>query len=252
MLKLLKNHETLAVAFLTAILYVGSYFYERGSAIYYGIPPELITITPSAMISMVVTSFIFVVILFFVCNVVIKLMLRWTKSERLIKCAILSPVLLFWLAIGYLNNDLSYKGIASSFLIYFALCLAIIVLGSNKLDSNQDKNNQFTTNSIDSQASKTFSKKAYDFSGLIFWMGFIYLLSTHSLGKNSAEKQNSYDGFISNGENFAIVKIYGDAFIAKKIRDGKFSDGIYIFKTDDFKKISINKINLNHSSKSEM
>lgn len=252
MLKLFKNHETITVAVLTAMLYVGSYFYERGSAIYFGIPPELITITPSIMISMVIAFFIFAIILFFSCDFIISMMLKWTKSEKLIKCAVLLPVLLFWLSISYLNNDLSYRNILTSLLLYGILCLCIIVLSpkplGNKKEDNEKKEHE-ENNSSDTSSSTIFSKKTYNFSGLIFWIGFIFLISTHSLGRNIAENANSYNGFDFNNEKYVIVKIYGDAYIAKKNNNGKLNDGIYIFKSDDFKSINIHKITLHGSGK---
>lgn len=249
MLKLFKNHETITVALLTAMLYVGSYFYERGSAIYFGIPSELITITPSTMISMVIASFVFAIILFFSCNFIISLMLKWTNSEKLIKCAVLLPGLLFWLAISYLNNDLNHKNILTSLLLYGILCLSIIVLSSKPPENKEEDKTHEKNNSPDTSARTSLSKKIYDFSGLTFWVGFVFLISTHSLGRNIAENANSYNGFDFNNENYVIAKIYGDAYIAKKIKNGKLNDGIYIFKSDDFKSINIHKITLRGSGK---
>lgn len=45
--------ETLIVALATALCYTGAYVYERGFAVYFGIPTELISVTPGSIITTV-------------------------------------------------------------------------------------------------------------------------------------------------------------------------------------------------------
>ncbi|EHN8799903.1 TPA: hypothetical protein QH250_001714 [Enterobacter asburiae] len=44
------KNETLIVALGTALCYTGAYAYERGFCLFFGIPTELITVTPASII----------------------------------------------------------------------------------------------------------------------------------------------------------------------------------------------------------
>lgn len=45
--------ETILVALATALCYTGAYAYERGFSLYFGIPTELISVTPASIITTV-------------------------------------------------------------------------------------------------------------------------------------------------------------------------------------------------------
>ena len=58
-------------------------------------------------------------------------------------------------------------------------------------------------------------------------------------GIYSATQQTSFDTFVLKKDEYAILRIYGDNIVTKKIINKKMSNGIYIFKTDDFKEVQI-------------
>ncbi len=60
-----------------------------------------------------------------------------------------------------------------------------------------------------------------------------------SCGTYSARLQVSFVTFTLKNNEYAILRIYGENIITKQIVDNKMSDGIYVFKTDDFKGIEI-------------
>lgn len=58
-------------------------------------------------------------------------------------------------------------------------------------------------------------------------------------GVYSARLEVSFNTFKLKNNEYAILRIYGENIITKKVADKKMSDGIYISKTDDFNGIEI-------------
>lgn len=235
----LKKHETLSVALITVILYAGSYFYERGSAIYFGVPKELISITPASMISMAISTFLLATVLFFASNLIVSLIIKRTKSVLLIKCSVLFAGVIFWFLISYLNNDLTTQNIVTTFVLYVLICICVHFTQASP--SNQDPITTDGDVSSKPQNRKGITNQLHDYSGVLFWVGIVFLISTHSLGRSSAANQNRFDGFVINKDKYVIAKIYGENYIVKKVVNGNLDDGVYIFKSEDFKNINIHE-----------
>lgn len=241
MLKTLKKSEAILIALITAILYSGSYFYERGSAVYYGIPTDLISISPASITIMVITVFTFITYVYFFSSFIIIVATRKTQNRFLLLYSIFSPVIIFWIGITFLNGELTWRNAIKSEIFHIVLTLILLMgskhpqrKGSLDVEQNSSKHNN---NSIFTNIDNT--------AAIIFFLALAFSLATHGLGKYIANISDKYDGFTIKNEHYAIVKIYGDNFIVKKISDGKLTHGIQIFDKADLKNITIEKVSLN-------
>ncbi|HBV4375692.1 TPA: hypothetical protein MDY08_005129 [Klebsiella pneumoniae] len=61
--------ETLIVALATALCYTGAYIYERGFSVYFGIPTELISVTPGSIITTVSLFLAFIMALYMMSTI---------------------------------------------------------------------------------------------------------------------------------------------------------------------------------------
>ena len=240
MLNNFRKHETLSVAFVTVMAYAGSYFYERGGAIYFGVPTDLISITPASMIAMAISTFVLAMVLFFFSDFIVSVMIKKTKSVLLIKCAVLFSGVIFWFLIGYLNNDLTIVNVVTTLVVYVFICICMRFMQATP--SKQDPTAKDGDLSPKPKSSKSLTNQLHDYSSVLFWVGVVFLLSTHSLGRSSAANQNRFDGFSINKDKYVIAKVYGENYIVKKVVNGYLDDGVYIFKSEDFKSINIHKI----------
>lgn len=237
-----KKHETLSVAFITVIAYAGSYFYERGSAIYFGVPTDLISITPASMIAMAISTFVLATVFFFASDFIVSVIIKKTKSVLLMKCAVLFSGVIFWFLIGYLNNDLTIVNVVTTFVVYVFICIYMRFMQTTP--SKQDPTTKDDDLSPKPNGSKSLTNQLHDYSSVLFWVGIVFVLSTHSLGRSSAANQNRFDGFAINKDKYVIAKIYGENYIVKKVVNGHLDDGVYILKSEDFKSVNIHKISL--------
>lgn len=239
MLKLIKKSEAILIALITAILYSGSYFYERGSAIYYGIPTDLISISPASITIMVITVFIFIFYVYIFSSAIISITARKTKNRFLLIYAIFSPVIIFWIGITFLNGELTWKSAIKTEVFHIVITY-ILFVGSKDPMEEEKKGLKQNNNGIIANIE--------NMGPIIFFLAFAFSLTTIGLGKYMASSNNEYDGFTINNRHYAIVKIYGDNFIIKNISDGKLIDGIQIFDKADLKNITIGKIRLTDTS----
>ncbi|EIV6705552.1 TPA: hypothetical protein ACS3VG_004544 [Klebsiella aerogenes] len=226
--------ETLIVALATALCYTGAYVYERGFAVYFGIPTELISVTPGSIITTVslFVGFLFLVYILSTFPVLIS-QSKKIRNNFIIITLSLSPVwilfnLIFFLISGF--KTLNFSIVTMGFLL---LCGSIFL--SKKQLNNRPKLYSLETskgifNSIDNAA------------GLIFWFSFTFFSIISGMGTFIARTTDNFSTFTYKNENYKLIKSYGDNIIAIKETAKKNEDGVYIFKAEDLKETLINKV----------
>lgn len=231
MLDYIKKHETLTVAILTASCYVTAYLFECGYNNFFSIPNELISISVGSMISTTISLFIASVVAFFGCTFPYVVI---TRHFGYYKITVIASLVASFITFIVLNTFL-ISGITKGTLIKALLAWFIITLIIFSRYGDDDANNF-------SIAYPTISK-IHDLSGSIFWLGLAYIIFVTSCGTYIARQKTIFHTFSSDNTKYVIINIYGDNFIAKKIKDNKPSGEIFIFRPEDFKKKSITTYN---------
>ncbi|MHA6635523.1 hypothetical protein ACX3OY_17220 [Citrobacter farmeri] len=144
----LKN-ETLIVALATALCYTGAYAYERGFCLFFGIPTELITVTPGSIITTVFLFAAFLMTLYIASSLPVLIASKKDlKNKYIISILILSPVWIifnsiFLLASGFKLLTFSIITVAYLFLSIGATMSATDPLNHNKISAEQKPHSFF-------------------------------------------------------------------------------------------------------------
>ena len=228
MLSYLKKSDGLTVAVLTASCYVAAYFFETGYARQSGIPIELISISLGNIISTSIFLFFATVIAFFACTFPYIITTRILGKYKLaIVSSFIFSLAIFALLNIYLLGELTKSVIIKTICAWIIFSLLFY----------------FMINDMENEAppkhTKPLSTKIHDVTGIFFWLFFPCAFFIMSCGVYSARLEVSFDTFTLKNNEYAILRIYGENIITKRVVDKKMSDGIYIFKTDDFKGIEI-------------
>ncbi|EQA7375959.1 TPA: hypothetical protein ACSQ42_000858 [Klebsiella aerogenes] len=228
MLSYLKKSDGLTVAILTASCYVAAYFFEAGYARQSGIPIELISISLGNIISTSIFLFFATVIAFFACTFPYIVTTRILgKYQLAVVSSFIFSLAIFALLNIYLLGELTKGVLIKTLSAWIAFSLLFYFMRSEKKNESPSKH------------IKPLSEKIHDITGMFFWLFFPCAFFIMSCGTYSARLQVSFDAFTLKNNEYAILRIYGENIITKQIVDNKMSDGIYIFKTDDFKGIEI-------------
>lgn len=228
MLSYLRKSDGLTVALLTASCYVAAYFFEVGYARHVGIPVEIISISLGNIVSTSIFLFFATVIAFFACTFPYIIIARnFGKHKIAVLSSFVLSLVIFALLNIYLLGELT-KGIIIKAICSWLFLTFVFYLLIN--DGNK---------TVDSEKPKPLFNKIYDITGLIFWLFFPCAFFIMNCGIYSATQQTSFDTFVLKKDEYAILRIYGDNIVTKKIINKKMSNGIYIFKTDDFKEVQI-------------
>lgn len=230
MINYFKKNDGLTVALLTASCYVAAYFFEAGYARYAGIPIELISISLGNIVSTSIFLFFATVVVYIVCTSPYIIITRKFGNYKLaIVSSFIFSLVIFSLINIYLVGELT-QGV-----IIKALCAWIILTFLFYFIINEKKD------TIPSASEKPLYEKINDVTGKFFWLSIPCVFFILNCGTYSARLQDSFDTFTLKNNKYAILKIYGENIIAKRIVDKNKSNGIYIFKTDDFKDVEIIK-----------
>lgn len=231
MFDLIKKSEALTVAILTASCYVTAYLFECGYNNFFSIPNELISISVGEIISTTISLFVASVIAFFGCTFPYVVI---TRHFGYYKITVIASLIASFITFILLNIFL-ISGITRETLIKASLAWIIITLVMFFCYNDNDDNNF-------SMAYPTISK-IHDVSGSIFWLGLAYIIFVSSCGTYIARQKTIFHTFTSDNTKYAIINIYGDNFIAKKLKNNKPSGDIFIFRPEDFKKKPITTYN---------
>lgn len=226
MLSYLKKSDGLTVAILTASCYVAAYFFEIGYARQSGIPIELISL--GNIISTSIFLFFATSIAFFVCTFPYIVTTRTLGKYKLaVMSSFIFSLAIFALLNIYLLGELTKGVLIKTLSAWIAFTLLFYFMMNEKKNGPPSKH------------IKPLSEKIHDITGVFFWLFFPCVFFIMNCGVYSARLQVSFDTFTLKNNEYAILRIYGENIITKQIFDKKMSDGIYIFKTDDFKGIEI-------------
>lgn len=228
MLSYLKKSDGLTVAILTASCYVAAYFFEAGYARQSGIPIELISISLGNIVSTSIFLFFATTIAFFACTFPYILITRnFGENKLAVVSSFIFSLAIFALLNIYLLGELT-KGAIIKTLIAWMVFTFLFYFLINGMESDSPSKN-----------TKPLSNKIYDVTGTFFWLFFPCAFFIMSCGVYSARLEVSFNTFKLKNNEYAILRIYGENIITKRVVDNKMSDGIFIFKTDDFNGIEI-------------
>ncbi|EGQ5322134.1 TPA: hypothetical protein ONC27_002892 [Enterobacter asburiae] len=98
------KNETLIVALGTALCYTGAYAYERGFCLFFGIPTELITVTPASIIYTVFLFAAFLMTLYMASSFPVLIASKKNlKNKHITSILTLSPIWIIFNLIFFLN-----------------------------------------------------------------------------------------------------------------------------------------------------
>lgn len=230
----LLKKDTLIVALATALCYTGAYIYERGFSLYFGIPTELISVTPGSIIT---TVFLFVGFLFLVYMAstfpVLISQSKRINNKYIINILILSPIWILFNLIFFLMSGLKILNFSMVTAAFLFLCISI-TMGSTKIINHAQSNSFETPKGIFKNIDNAF--------GLIFWFSMIFFATISGMGTFIARTTDNFNTFTYQNENYKLIKNYGDNIIAIKDNDKENTNGVYLFKVEDLKEIRINKV----------
>lgn len=232
----LLKKDTLIVALVTALCYTGAYIYERGFSLYFGIPTELISVTPGSIIT---TVFLFVGFLFLVYMAstfpVLISQSKKINNKYIINILILSPIWIIFNLIFFLMSGFKIFNLSIVTTAYLFLCISI-TLGSKDVISHTQSNSV--------EIPKGIFKNIDNAAGLILWLSMIFFATISGMGTFIARTTDNFNTFTYKNENYKLIKNYGDNIIAIKEVDKQNTNGVYLFKAEDLKEIRINKVKI--------
>ncbi|MGX4989624.1 hypothetical protein [Enterobacter kobei] len=223
-MKTLIKNETLVVALATALCYTGAYAYERGFSLFFGIPTELIAVTPSSIITTVSLFAVFLMTLYMASSLPIQIAKRENlKNKYVITILTLSPIwivfnLIFFLSSGF--NLLTFLIITIGYILLSVSVTLSATESLNKNTSNTDPKNSFLA-------------KMDDATAFVFWFCFLFFAITSGMGTFIARTTDNFHEFTYKSEKYKLIKNYGENIIAVKSKDNSKAKGVYIFKPED-------------------
>lgn len=228
----IRNNEAIAVAILSTIAYVASYIFEYGYANFYGIPKELISISLGNIITMSMTLFLASYIFFILCSIPILIMGRCFKNIYL--SVTLPRALSFFIFVTlilYLNGAASYTNLKQTFYIIAAMFGMASLMFSLKEKEKEKEETPEKKTSLFNIVDTTLSS--------LFIAGAAILIFILSCGTFIARTTLPLGIIELNGNEYSIIRIYGENFIALKTppssQTKNTKNNIYIFKSEDFK-----------------
>lgn len=228
------NNETLIVALVTALCYTGAYAYERGFCLFFGIPTELITVTPGSIITTVFLFAAFLMTLYIASSLPVLIASKKNlKNKYIISILILSPVWIIFNSIFLLASG--FKPLTFSIITVAYIFLSIGATMSTKDSLNHNKI------SAEQKPLSIFSRIDNAFA-FIFWFSFLFFAITSGMGTFVARTTDNFHEFTYKNEKYKLVKSYGDNIITLKSMDANKSKGVYIFKTEDLIGTRLNQL----------
>ncbi|OAT78153.1 hypothetical protein A9B99_18620 [Mangrovibacter phragmitis] len=222
----IKTHETFTVATITALCYAGSYAYERGFSIYFGIPTEFITVTPNSIVTSAILFITFCMSFYILSSFLIKISEKIGNNNiHIYGMIVLSPLILFVYIVLSLINALSLTIFLTSTILYILMVMSITltIKKSTEINVNTDVTDKSAFSKID------------NFITSIFWLAIIFFIITSSTGNFIARTTDSFNVFQYNNEEYRIIKTYGDNVITQKINKDIKPKGVFVFTTEDLK-----------------
>ncbi|HDR2753145.1 TPA: hypothetical protein QCJ76_001713 [Enterobacter asburiae] len=229
----LKN-ETLIVALGTALCYTGAYAYERGFCLFFGIPTELITVTPGSIITTVCLFATFLMALYMASSLPVLIASKKNlKNKHIISILTLSPVWVIFNLIFFLTSGFKLLTFSIITVAYLFLSIGVTMSATESLNQNKT-NDEHNTPSIFSKIDNAFA--------FIFWFSFLFFAITNGMGTFVARTTDNFHEFTFKNEKYKLLKSYGDNIIALKSKDTNKSKGVYIFKSEDLIETRLNQV----------
>ncbi|HHX4024655.1 TPA: hypothetical protein ACU917_005793 [Klebsiella michiganensis] len=228
----LLKKETLIVALATALCYTGAYIYERGFSVYFGIPTELISVTPGSIITTVSLFIAFIMALYMISTIPIVISnSKKIKNKYIITALNFAPVwilfnLIFFLISGFKTQTFTIVTIA-----YLFLCISLTISSSQNSSPNKP-----TTNGT--QLIQTYIDNVIAFT---FFFSLTFFAITSGMGTFIARTTDNFNAFTYKNEEYKLIRIYGDNIIAIKMKDASKTKGVYIFKPEELSGIRMNQ-----------
>ncbi|HEL4715853.1 TPA: hypothetical protein UOA09_004182 [Klebsiella pneumoniae] len=230
----LLKKETLIVALVTALCYTGAYIYERGFSIYFGIPTELISVTPGSIITTVFLFIAFLMVLYMISSLPISISRsEKIKNSYIIIALYLSPVWILLNLIFFLMSGFKASSFAILTAAYLFLCISVTLSTTKKCATNKPNTEKIT---------KSLLTNIDDAVALVFWFSFIFFAITSGMGTFIARTTDNFNTFTYKNEEYKLIRNYGDNVIAVKTKDANKAKGVYIFKPEELSGIRMNQV----------
>lgn len=228
------KNETLIVALGTALCYTGAYAYERGFCLFFGIPTELITVTPASIIYTVFLFAAFLMTLYMISSLPVLLASKKNlKNKYIISFLSLSPIWVIFNLIFFLNDGFKLITFIIITVAYLFLSVGYTMSATESLKQNKTNDEQKNT-SIFSRIDNAFA--------FIFWFSFLFFAITSGMGTFVARTTHNFHEFTFKNERYELIKSYGDNIIALKSKDTNKSKGVYVFKPEDLIETRLNQV----------
>lgn len=230
----LVKKETILVALATALCYTGAYAYERGFSIYFGIPTELISVTPASIITTVALFFAFLITLYMASTFPLLISKNEKiKNKFIIISLTLSPVWILFNLIFFLMAGFKISTIVFITVFYFLLCIGLHL--SMPVNQSQDKTEN-KNEKID------FLSKIDNATAYVVWFSLLFYAITSGMGMFIARTTENFNTFTFNNEEYKLIKNYGDNIITIQTKDKNNTKGVYVFKAEDLKGVRITQV----------
>ncbi|MFP1916701.1 hypothetical protein ACLEEZ_14230 [Lonsdalea quercina] len=225
----LLKKETILVALATALCYTGAYAYERGFSLYFGIPTELISVTPASIIT-TVALFSTVLMTLYMTSTLPLLVSQneKIKNKLIIIILTLSPVWILFNLIFFLM-----AGFKTSTIVFITVFYCLLCLGIEHQPQDKPRNEKNV---------KGFLSKIDNATAYVFWFSFLFFAITSGMGTFIARTTENFNTFTFSNEEYKLIKNYGDNIIAIKMKDKNNTKGVYIFKAEDLKGVRITQV----------
>ncbi|WP_273804851.1 hypothetical protein [Providencia rettgeri] len=212
----LKSKEATVILLLTAITYTSAIAFEYGYAWIFKYPAELIYVDSNALLKSLIYIF------YYITLVTITFYTPYPKSRSVIKNII---SIIFTSALMYILLVLILKQIETLAYILIASMIGISTLITNVIYLKRNKN------------------KSYLIWSFILPFIFVTLFS-FIIGLHQASTEENFYNFEIKNEKYAVIRIYNNKLIAKKINFDRNSpyDETAIFNLDELKELVLFKI----------
>ncbi|CAH5385893.1 hypothetical protein AI2932V1_3058 [Klebsiella pneumoniae] len=229
----LLKKETLIVALATALCYTGAYIYERGFSVYFGIPTELISVTPGSIITTVSLFLAFIMALYMISTIPIVISnSKKIKNKYIITALSFAPVWILFNLIFFLTSGFKIQTFTIVTIAYLFLCISLTISLLQTPPPNKPSPDEKT------KRIQTYIDNAIAFT---FFFSLTFFAITSGMGTFIARTTDNFNSFTYKNEEYKLIRNYGDNIIAIKIKDANKTKGVYIFKPEELSGIRMNQ-----------
>jgi len=238
------SKETLAVAVLTFTGYFIGLLYEIGYSKYYDFPLSLISVDIKSIVvgsasiaALVFLSFVFISFIYTVAKSLGAI------GKVIIYSASYGSLFLYLILVNYLFTGAGGKYFYALIGTYVILTILNAPIKFNKKTFSLEMVQ--ATTSKESPSINPVKDKFRQIEGdvkscvMLIMIISVFILAT---GAYSARIAKEFYAFNKDSEQYAIVRIYGENLLTKRIIDKKTTKGTYIFKADDISGLKLENV----------